>query len=302
MIEDHTNSTKYTIVSASKICDTFDSLRVLFRDELYNSGEYIINGGQYRDYFCRSNYTDIDKINGYILWLFNNILNSIYNCESTENCITVGVSIDNAAKYKNYKEIIDKNKKLMDIDIKVISKFYDAFNNLCKMYNELSKVKSKSEEYLKYVNNFVDNYNALFNDTNANLFKQVLSAASYDYNYIKNRSNVESIRKDFPELITEKKIQISLSSDRTQTLSSSDIPVSGSKDKISTSETDVSDSDSTSPNSSILNKLLSIPLTFFATIILLGIAYKCSLFEFRKQSQKQYLREKIKNIKKRMNH
>ncbi|ETB57310.1 hypothetical protein YYC_04818 [Plasmodium yoelii 17X] len=339
MSEDHTNSKEYAVVSTSKICDTFDNLRTFFPDELNNSGDYIIKGRQYKTHFCKSNYTDVDKINGYILWLFNSILNGIYNCESKESCVTVGVvyilgwlsykldqktenkviklndfytmyiengkeykqSIENYMEYKTYKEIIDKNKKLMDVDIKVISKFYDLFNNLCKMYNELSKVRSKSEEYLKYVNNFADNYNILFNDANSNLFKQVLSAASYDYNYIKNTSNVESIIKQFPELITEKKTQITLSSDEAKTVSSNGMPSPSSDTKVSDSETEVLHSENELSNSEtaqsiplVINKLIPIPFIFVVTLILLGIVYKYSLFGFRKRSQKQYLIKKLK--------
>ncbi|ETB56495.1 hypothetical protein YYC_05534 [Plasmodium yoelii 17X] len=335
MTEDHKNNKEYAILSSSKICDTFDTLRRFFPDELNNFGEYIINGGQYKNHFCKSNCTDIDKINGYILWLFNSILNGIYNCDSKESCITVAFvyilgwlsykldqktenrviklndfynmyiangneykkSIDNDTEYKTYKDIIDKNKKLMDIDIKVISKFYYAFNNLCKMYTELSKAKNKSEEYLKYVNNFVDNYNTLFNDKNANLFKRVLSAASYDYNYIKNTLNVESIKNKIPELSNERTApQASGSSFKGTQMddSSSGTSTSDSETKVSETENELSNSETAKSIPLVINKLIPIPFIFVVTLILLGIVYKYSLFGFRKRSQKQYLREKLK--------
>ncbi|ETB59021.1 hypothetical protein YYC_03313 [Plasmodium yoelii 17X] len=47
--------------------------------------------------------------------------------------------------------------------------------------------------------------------------------------------------------------------------------------------------------------LIPIAFIFVAVSIFFGIAYKYSLLGFRKRSQKQCLREKIKNIKKRMN-
>ncbi|CDS44114.1 uncharacterized protein PY17X_0950501 [Plasmodium yoelii] len=48
--------------------------------------------------------------------------------------------------------------------------------------------------------------------------------------------------------------------------------------------------------------LISIAFIFIAITIFWRFSYKYSLFGFRKRAQKQYLREKIKNIKKRMNH
>ncbi|EAA19389.1 uncharacterized protein PY17X_1000051 [Plasmodium yoelii] len=52
----------------------------------------------------------------------------------------------------------------------------------------------------------------------------------------------------------------------------------------------------------IKNTLISIGFIFVAVSIFLGIAYKYSLFGFRKRFQKQKLREKIKNIMKKMIH
>ncbi|WBY54639.1 PIR protein [Plasmodium yoelii yoelii] len=210
--------------------------------------------------------------------------------------------IENNTENKTYADLINKNKELMDIDIKIMSKFYDAFNNMCKMYNNLSKAKNNGTEYLKYVNNFADNYNALFNETSGNLFKRVLPAVSNDYNYIKSTLNVEYVRKQFPELTTEKKTQISLSSDETQLDDSSSgtsplnskTGVSDYEPEISDSETKISDSETTLLSSLIIHKLIPIPFMFVVILILLGIAYKYSLFGFRKRGQKQYLRKKIK--------
>ncbi|EAA16289.1 PIR protein [Plasmodium yoelii] len=50
----------------------------------------------------------------------------------------------------------------------------------------------------------------------------------------------------------------------------------------------------------IKSTLISIGFIFVAVSILLGIAYKYSLLGFRKRSQKQCLRERIKNIKKKL--
>ncbi|ETB57368.1 hypothetical protein YYC_04794 [Plasmodium yoelii 17X] len=51
----------------------------------------------------------------------------------------------------------------------------------------------------------------------------------------------------------------------------------------------------TCPRSSVTkNTLISIAIIFVAASILLGVSYKYSLFGFRKRSQKQHLREKLK--------
>ncbi|CDS44070.1 YIR protein [Plasmodium yoelii] len=57
----------------------------------------------------------------------------------------------------------------------------------------------------------------------------------------------------------------------------------------------------TSSVSSIASKLFIVLSIFGAIAIFLGVSYKYSLFGFRKRFQKQKLREKLKNIKKRMN-
>ncbi|CDU16878.1 PIR protein [Plasmodium yoelii] len=329
------NGTEYLVKRDNRICGTFHTLRLLFPDEMNDSGEYIFKGRNYTNYLRKSNYTDIDKINGYCLWLFkqfygdrisfsNNVNNNMYVVTSifgwlsyklnqkAENGITklddfynkymqsveeYNTPIENDTQYKTYIDFINKNKELMNIDIKVMSKFYDALKNLCKMYSELLDAKYKGDEYLKYVNNFADNYNILFNDTNSNLLKQILSAASNDYNYIKNELNVESIKNQFPELQKEKKeIQvpgpISVKSNVSDNLSGMSSPSSDTK--VSDSETEVLNSETTLSSSLIINKLISIPFILVVTLISLGIAYKYSLFGFWKRSKKQHLREKLK--------
>ncbi|EAA20818.1 putative bir1 protein [Plasmodium yoelii yoelii] len=316
-------------------CSTFDTLRKFFPDEL-DSGEYNFKAAKYKDYFSKSEYTDIDKINGYFLWLLNNILKKIYICGSKENCINVVVvytfgwlsyklnqktkngitklnefyskymenaneykqPIDGVKEYTNYIDFINKNKKLMDIDIKAMSKFYNLFHNLCKMYNELSNARKDSNKYLEYVKNFAEKYNSLFNetfnDTNDSLFKQVLSITSNDYNYIKSKLSEEYIRNQFPELTKEKKAQVSesspkgtqmddSSSETSKEISESKVP--DSETKIPGSETRVTDSETTLSSSLIINKLISIPFILVITLILLGIAYKVNNKSIKKYIQ-----------------
>ncbi|CXH21513.1 BIR protein [Plasmodium berghei] len=303
---------------------------------------YCPNGDSGNNKECK---TDVDKINAGCLWLFKQFYGDSEkisnNADSNMNIVTYILSwlsyklnqkpqngitklmdfynkhmetseeykknIENDTEYKTYIALIDKNKGLMDIDISVMSKFYNLFNNLCKMYNELQTANNNAQEYLKYVNNFADEYknifNENFNDTNDNLFKQVLSVVSNDYNYIKSTLNVESVRKQIPELTKKKtakqfsgpslkKTQISLSSNETQ------MDGSSSGTSTSNSEPEVSYSETTLSSSLIIKKLILIPFILVATIILLGISYKYSLFGFWKRLQRQYLREKLKKRRK----
>ncbi|CDU16407.1 PIR protein [Plasmodium yoelii] len=358
MAKDQTNKIEYFIKNTRYICGKFDTLKLLFPDEL-DSGKYNFKVARYKNYLSKSDYTDIDKINGFFLWLLKEIFGNSNNLSgnANENMIIVtyvfswlsymlslkqenGItklnefyskhienvsdyngSIGKNTQYKTYKEIIDGNKKLMDIDIIVMSKFYDVFKNLCKMYDELTTANYNSEKYLEYVNNFANNYKSLinenFNDTNNNSFRQVLSVVLNDYNYIKDTLGVESVKKQFPELRKEKTAtQVSvLSPKETRDASLSEIQgsssqtegsssqteasspqtgVSDSQTKVSDSQIGVSDSETTLFSSLTINKLIPIPLILVATLILLGIAYKYSLFGFGKRSKKQHLRGKLK--------
>ncbi|EAA15295.1 putative bir1 protein [Plasmodium yoelii yoelii] len=322
----------YFFKRRNDICDKLTTLRAIFPDEL-NSGEYNFKGGSLNSYCPNRNCNeDINKICAGCLWLFNQLYNdstdfsnnandNIYIVtyilgwlsyklnQKTENGIDKLMdfynkhmknvdrykkSIENPTEYKTYIDIINKNMELMDIDIKIMSKFYDAFNNMCKMYNELSKSRTNSEEYLKYVNNFAKNYNTLFNETSGNLFKRVLPAVSNDYNYIKSILNVEYIRNQFPELQKEKKAQVSesspkgtqiddSSSETSKAISETKIP--GSEAKVSDSEIKLSDPETTIYSSLVINKLIPIPFILVATLILLGITYKVNNKTIKKYIQ-----------------
>ncbi|ETB59045.1 hypothetical protein YYC_03337 [Plasmodium yoelii 17X] len=337
MGQNQTDNTEYFIKKRNYLCNKFDTLWSLFPDELDSSGKYNFKVAKYKSFLHnKSEYTDIDKINGFFLWLLKEVFGNSNNLSgnANENMIIItyifswlsyklnqkttnGItklndfysnyienvqeyngSIEKNTKYKNYKEIIDGNKNFMDIDIKVMSKFYEVFKNLCKMYNELKKVNTNSNEYLEYVNNFASNYKALvnenFNDANDNSFRQVLSIALNDYNYIKDTLGVEYVKKQFPELTKEKTpTQVSTSNPKeTRDDSSNKMPVSSSQTEesisqtkvsdsqtgVSDSEIDVSDSETTLFSSLTINKLIPIPLILVATLILLVSDSETTLF------------------------
>ncbi|SCL87042.1 Plasmodium variant antigen protein Cir/Yir/Bir, putative, partial [Plasmodium berghei] len=111
------------------------------------------------------------------------IKNNIHytNCnKSDKDCSN---SLKNKAGCANYKEIIDKKKDLLNINIENTSKFYGAFISLCEMYYEFNANKQdckKCSDKYKELNNKGSSYN------------KILSTLSTDYNNLKNKcSNIQ---------------------------------------------------------------------------------------------------------------
>ncbi|SCL82224.1 Plasmodium variant antigen protein Cir/Yir/Bir, putative, partial [Plasmodium berghei] len=157
--------------------------------------------------------------------------------------------------------------------------------------------------------------------TSNNSYAQLLSTLSNDYDNFKNYCNSKGANcTNFPSLATIEEIQTleknseqlsAHSSEQTVNSSLQDseqIFTQSSKHIYTQGSEQISEQRSTqapevtSPSSSIGSKLFTVLSIFGAMAFFLGISYKYSLFGFRKRSQKQHLREKIKNIKKRMNH
>ncbi|ETB63536.1 hypothetical protein YYC_00013 [Plasmodium yoelii 17X] len=313
-----------------KACSEFDTFRKFFPDELDGSRNYDFKKGFFKTYCSNNNCdSDIDKINAGCLWLFNkfygdrnnfsnyadnniNIVTYImtwisyqlnqkpqkeiskftdFYSKHIQNVEEYKKTIDNIDAYNSYMDLINQKNELMDIDISDMSKFYSLFKILCNVISNAGK-QNVSKTYLEYADEFVTEYQKLINnnntDTEESAYSQLLSTLSNDYvKFGKNKIGNTSI--NLPSLPTEKTDEnVGISdSKETITVSSSGTPESSSKAKIS-------DSDSTLPSPSQVNKLILIPIIFVATLILLGIGYKYSLFGFRKRSQKQYLREKLK--------
>ncbi|ETB63231.1 hypothetical protein YYC_00070 [Plasmodium yoelii 17X] len=178
-------------------------------------------------------------------------------------------SIAGFSKYNSYKDLLD-GKKIVNMDIKAISKFYVPFKSLCSMYYGFKEGDKKCKNYLDDDNEFFKKYKELNEDssiTNDSSYSKILSALSTDYNKLKEKCKEDK---------------------------------SGNIPSLSEIATDISAQSSLS--SSIGNKLFTVLSIFGAIAFLLGISYKYSLFGFRKRFQKQKLREKLKNIKKKLNH
>ncbi|CDR19158.1 uncharacterized protein PY17X_0900500 [Plasmodium yoelii] len=299
-----------------KVCEKFRSIWEFFPDKL-NKGEYEFNDQNFLNGYCDSNSCDsaFERINGGCLYLFKQIFGTSELFKSVANSniniveyILIWLSymlnlkeqpgndnnlnffysttIDNDKykisitgvenDYKNYKDLIDKKKYFLGMDKKIISNFYEAFKLLCEMYAEFDDKSSYCANCSKNASNFVNKYKEMNQDSviNSNdYYKQLLSTLSNDYINFKNHCNSSGNCKDYPDL-----------------------------PKIENMQTSAHISEDTSASSSVTNKLFTVLSIFGVIAFLLGISYKYSLFGFRKRFQKQKLREKLKNIKKRMNH
>ncbi|VTZ81312.1 PIR protein [Plasmodium yoelii] len=320
-----------------RVCGEFESMWKFFSDELKGSGEYDISLRVFNKYCPNNNCNnDINKINAGCLWLFNQFYGDVVNfsryaddkidivvfimiwlgyklnqklikefpnlkdfySKHIQNAEEYNKTINGVKGYTSYIDLINKHDYVINISNENMSKLYDLFKNLCKMYNDSSKASNNSKKYIEYAEEFVKKYKDLNEDSNnveGSSYNKILSTLSNEYTYFRN-SYVKSIKRStVPELITKKTTHVSASNPiEGKDVSLGETSVSSSKTEVSISKDKVSDSDSGSPSSSILNKLISIPFIFVATLILLGIVYKYSLFGFRKRSQKQHLREKLK--------
>ncbi|VTZ80382.1 PIR protein [Plasmodium yoelii] len=206
-----------------------------------------------------------DKLAEYaILWLSYKLNQKKQNGTTklydfyTENieknsCYKDNIDTDSDSKIK--KDVICKKIKSMNIDIKDISNFYDAFKSLCNMYIELDPEKNtECKTCLENAEEFFEKYEKLKNALNINKgssYFQLLSSLSNDYKNLENKYENVGCNNVSPFVAC--------------------------------------------PRSSVTkNILITIAIIFVAASILLGVSYKYSLFGFRKRSQKQHLREMLK--------
>ncbi|ETB63192.1 hypothetical protein YYC_00265 [Plasmodium yoelii 17X] len=192
-------------------------------------------------------------------------INDLYN-EHVNGSNIYSSFINDANRFTNLKDVLNKKSDFLNINIEDMSNFYDAFKLICSMHDNF-----KTRKYDTLSNNaisFVNKYAELKDGSNieGTLHNQILSALSTNYDNLKKKcKNVQPL----PEITAS---------------------ISAQTSRI------------TSSSSSIGNKLFTVLSIFGVIAFFLGISYKYSLFGFRKRAQKQKLREKIKNIKKRINH
>ncbi|CDS44554.1 YIR protein, partial [Plasmodium yoelii] len=136
------------------------------------------------------------------------------NNNNYEDCSN---KLNDKTGYNNFKEFIDANKCLMDIDINDVPNLYAGFKSLCKMYTELDSNDKTSKKYLENAKEFVKTYDEL--NKNSNITKdspyyKVLSTLSNDYNNFKsycnkNKINCSDIQSLSPIKVKENSVQSS---------------------------------------------------------------------------------------------
>ncbi|EUD71849.1 hypothetical protein YYG_02547 [Plasmodium vinckei petteri] len=186
-----------------------------------------------------------------------------------------------------YKNIIDKNKDLMDI--KEIYNFSFLFSILFVLYNVNKPKNLNCTNHSSYAKKFADKFKELNKDSNnikKSSYNKMLSTLSDDYTNLKKiYDNIKSC--DFPSL---PEIEPQNSSAQNTVVNSGNH--FGKPTALS--------SEVTSSSSSISTTLVPALSTFSVIPVFLGIAYKYSLFGVDKLFQRQYLRKKLKKITKKM--
>ncbi|CDS44343.1 PIR protein [Plasmodium yoelii] len=195
-------------------------------------------------------------------------------------------SITGVTGYNSYKDLIDNKIDLINMDMSIVPKLYDAFYTLCMMYLEFDEESRNCSKNSGRAKEFVEKYEYLkknYSITKNSPYYKLLSTLSKDYDNFKKKCSDVSC-KDIPPLQSIEKTEINVNLSEHSKLTS------------------VQTSEDASSSSSITNNLFIVLSIFGAIAFFLGISYKYSLFGFRKRFQKQKLREKLKNIKKRINH
>ncbi|KEG00581.1 hypothetical protein YYE_04410 [Plasmodium vinckei vinckei] len=318
--------------SIEEMCKFFETIWKDFPDTLGNDGNYNFDRDKICETYCGTNCynyceDDNDKIMTGFVSLFKKLheFNLIQNDEQSNMNIGEYIIIwliymlklkdsntimDLNETYDNYvnqngghslvsgysedyssiiNNLINNTKYLMNLNKDTISKFYNLLKLLCSMYNDININPADCTQHYKKAKTFGDEYQKLLNsnDTNDSSHTTLLSSLSTDYDNFKSYCNEKCNGSSIPSLPTTKTTQVSVeTSTPSHVQNNPHLSLQGSE--------------VTSSSSSIASKLIPA-LLIFAIPIFLGIAYKYSLFGFDKQLQRQYLREKIKKITKKMN-
>ncbi|CAD2084088.1 CIR protein PIR protein [Plasmodium vinckei lentum] len=199
-----------------------------------------------------------------------------------------------------YKDIIDKKKDLMNIN--GMTKFSYPFSILLFLYSEINKSIPNCKTHLGQAKDFDTRFKEFNKDPNhieGSSYNKLLSTLSNDYNHLKNIYYGKNKSCDFPSLpeLTPKKISEKIP---VKNSGQSSLEKSGKgSEKLSVQPTALIP-EVTSSSSSILSTLIPGLSVVSVIPVFLGIAYKYSLFGVDKIFQRQYLRKKLKKIKKSM--
>ncbi|CAD2099508.1 CIR protein PIR protein [Plasmodium vinckei] len=191
-----------------------------------------------------------------------------------------------------YKEIIDKKKDLMNININEISKFSYPFNLLLFLYNATNANTLNCTNHSIQAKEFANRFNELNKNSNnieGSSYNKLLSTISNDYDNLQKKCGNFPL---LPEIEPKKRpAEISRKDSGQDSLESSE--------RLSVQPTALIP-EVTSSSSSISTTLIPALSIFSIIPVFLGISYKYSLFGIDKIFQRQYLRKKLKKVKKKM--
>ncbi|ETB56114.1 hypothetical protein YYC_05843 [Plasmodium yoelii 17X] len=213
----------------SRVCEEFDSLREKFSDESDGPVDYISAKGMLKfncpDQECKN---DTNLVNGGCLWLLNRFYDSktsfSYYADGKIGIVVyimmwLGYKLNQKLKnefpninkfydkdmkkfheytkningvddYNNYNDLINKHDYVLKIPNEDMSKFYDAFKSLCKLYIECDDSNSDYNSYLEKAQEFDKKYEQLKKDLDNNKdesYSQLFSILSKDYDNLKNK-------------------------------------------------------------------------------------------------------------------
>ncbi|VTZ79233.1 PIR protein [Plasmodium yoelii] len=289
------------------MCQLLYTVRTSISDHLDTGGSHYFNSGHNFDKYCPNNScnSNLGKINAGCLFLFDEFfkdsdnfksnaksniniveyimiwlsytlnktingeknINEFYN-KYIENSDWYKKEITGVTAYKNYKDLIDRNNYFLSMDKSIISKLYDALTSLCNIHVTDAGHVPNCEQCAKAANGFVTNYEGVISDSNITkngLYRKILSilyTLSNDYDNFKKKNNNSS----------------SLPSIKTKIY----MPIYGFSSLIFLIE----------------NNFYILLLIFGIIIVFIGIYYKYSLSGFRNRLKNQYLRKKLKKMKK----
>ncbi|CAD2103365.1 CIR protein PIR protein [Plasmodium vinckei petteri] len=193
-----------------------------------------------------------------------------------------------------YKEIIYKKKDLMNI--KEMTKFSYPFYILLFLYNENKTNNLNCTKYLYKAKDFANRFKQFSTDPNNiedSSYNKILSTISNDYYNLKKKcDNFPSL----PELTPQKSSAQSVVDNSVVNPGKGSLESSANGSGQTLGET----LEVTSSSSSISNTLIPALSVVSVIPVFLGIAYKYSLFGIDKLFQRQYLRTKLKKVKKKM--
>ncbi|ETB59982.1 hypothetical protein YYC_02821 [Plasmodium yoelii 17X] len=102
-------------------------------------------------------------------------LNGFYN-KYIESGESYKKGINDVTTYKNYKDLIDRNKYLLSMDMSIISKLYDAFSTLCDICIGVNEESSNCNKYSEQAKEFAKKYDEINEDYNNGMIRLKLYA------------------------------------------------------------------------------------------------------------------------------